>query len=105
MPPVDTDSWQVFNAWYWLLNFDQKRVSQWASFLRKVSVWIPVTEVPDSNPARSLVSLAVDVPYSDSFEGIVSGDSSPFVFSLELQSLRDRHVRSTDVLKWPSVHS
>ena len=44
-----------------------------------------------------LVSV-VDVPYSDSFKGIVAGDFPPAVLCLELLPVRDRQVESTAVL-------
>ena len=72
---VDTNSRPVLNARYLISQIKSKTQSPvGAAFFSKDSAWIPVTEAPGTNPSKSSIVSAVDVPKLNFLKFIVAGN-------------------------------
>ena len=90
-----TDFWQVFKAFHCQVKVDQKRnsIAGEPSFGRlQPGYWLQRSRV--RIPHSHLLITVVDVPYWDSFKGIVAGDF-PVLFVLELQLFTKWQASST----------
>ena len=89
------DTWQIFKACYWQFKAERRRNSSvvepsYGTTQPGYRLPRPRVRIPGGH---RLVSV-VNVPYSDSFGGIVAGDISIVFFALELQLVIECQVSS-----------